>query len=221
MLAPEKKWGYLDRMIDLREWLSQHGLESCAEILVENAVGLNVLSELQEADFEKIRLALGPRKRLLKAIRELDRSRLGDSGESPKQRPDSFSDSDASILECDLHSDIKRHRAAAASWAKAAPRTLPPFLMVVSICAAAALGWVHYRNLQQYAQAEKSYSKLMNLAQASAVKLRFDEAENFYARAYELSEQLDRSHKQDLLNAKAANYTKLLVTPYRDVVYSV
>jgi hypothetical protein len=60
-------------MRDLRQWLEQHGLGKYATLLAENEVDVEVLPELQEADLEKIGLALGPRKKLLKAIRELQR----------------------------------------------------------------------------------------------------------------------------------------------------
>lgn len=64
-------------MTDIRQWLEQRGLGEYAELLVENEVGIEVLPELQEADLEKIGFALGPRKKLLKAFRELDSSQAG------------------------------------------------------------------------------------------------------------------------------------------------
>lgn len=63
-------------MIELRQWLEQHGLGKYAELLAENEVDFEVLPELEEADLEKIGLALGPRKKLLKAIRESGHSRI-------------------------------------------------------------------------------------------------------------------------------------------------
>jgi len=69
-------------MSSLRQWLEQRGLGKYAKLLDENEVDLDVLPELQEADLEKIGLALGPRKKLLKAIRELDLSPASDSQKS-------------------------------------------------------------------------------------------------------------------------------------------
>lgn len=66
-------------MSDLRQWLEQHGLGNITALLVENEVDLEVLPELNEVDLERIGLALGPRKKLLKAIRELGHSRVPDS----------------------------------------------------------------------------------------------------------------------------------------------
>ena len=63
-------------MPDIGQWLEKHGLGKYAELLAENEVDFEVLLELDEADLEKIGLALGPRKKLLKAIRELGRSQV-------------------------------------------------------------------------------------------------------------------------------------------------
>ena len=68
-------------MADVRQWLEQRGLGKYAEVLADNEVDLEDLPELTEADLEKIGLALGPRKKLLKAIRELDPSRIADSAQ--------------------------------------------------------------------------------------------------------------------------------------------
>lgn len=62
-------------MTDFEQWLEVNGLGKYVDLLAENEVDFEVLSELDEADLEKIGLALGPRKKLLKAIRELDPSR--------------------------------------------------------------------------------------------------------------------------------------------------
>ncbi len=59
-------------MTDLRQWLEQHGLGKYADLLAENEVDFEVLPELEEADLASIGIALGARKKLLKAIRELD-----------------------------------------------------------------------------------------------------------------------------------------------------
>ena len=43
-------------MIELRQWLEQHGLGKYAELLAENEVDFEVFPELEEADLEKIGL---------------------------------------------------------------------------------------------------------------------------------------------------------------------
>jgi len=63
-------------MTDFRQWLEQQGLGKYAGLLAENEVDLEVLPELEESDLEKLGLALGPRKKLLKAIRDLGASEM-------------------------------------------------------------------------------------------------------------------------------------------------
>ena len=53
----------------LSQWLAAHGLESYAQLLAENAVGLDVLAQLTEADLKDLGIPLGDRKRLLVAIK--------------------------------------------------------------------------------------------------------------------------------------------------------
>ena len=67
-------------MIDIRRWLEQHGLGKHAELFAENEIDFEVLPELEESDLESMGLALGPRKKLLKAIRALEPSQSADSG---------------------------------------------------------------------------------------------------------------------------------------------
>ena len=67
-------------MTDIRRWLEQHGLGKHAELFAENEIDFEVLPELEESDLESMGLALGPRKKLLKAIRALEPSQSADSG---------------------------------------------------------------------------------------------------------------------------------------------
>src|SRR5215467_7597226 len=57
--------------MDIGGWLRGLGLERYAETFRDNAIELEVLSELSEADLEKIGVLLGHRKIMLKAIAEL------------------------------------------------------------------------------------------------------------------------------------------------------
>jgi class 3 adenylate cyclase len=56
--------------VDIAAWLRSLGLERYEEAFRENEVDWEVLPELNEADLERLGLPLGPRKKLLKAIRE-------------------------------------------------------------------------------------------------------------------------------------------------------
>jgi class 3 adenylate cyclase/tetratricopeptide (TPR) repeat protein len=57
---------------DIRRWLAEQGFAKYAEAFASNAIGLDVLLELTDADLKDIGItALGDRKRLLKAIASL------------------------------------------------------------------------------------------------------------------------------------------------------
>jgi class 3 adenylate cyclase/predicted ATPase len=58
-------------MPDLVNWLKQFGLEALAGVLASNDVDLDILPDLTEADFEKLGISLGHRRKLLKAIAAL------------------------------------------------------------------------------------------------------------------------------------------------------
>src|SRR5215470_10238422 len=55
---------------DLARWLEGVGLGKYAQTLAENDVDLEVLGELTDADFEKLGMPVGARRKLLKALRE-------------------------------------------------------------------------------------------------------------------------------------------------------
>ncbi|WP_298253740.1 adenylate/guanylate cyclase domain-containing protein [Bradyrhizobium sp.] len=55
-------------MSDLREWLRTNNLEQYAAVFEANDIGLDILSELDDHDLERLGLSLGNRRRLLKAI---------------------------------------------------------------------------------------------------------------------------------------------------------
>ena len=56
--------------MDIAAWLRGLSLEQYAEAFHDNAIELEVLPELTEADLEKIGVLLGHRKIMLKAIAE-------------------------------------------------------------------------------------------------------------------------------------------------------
>jgi SAM domain (Sterile alpha motif) len=60
---------------DIQSWLAEQGFAKYAEAFANNAIGLDVLPELTDADLKDIGItALGDRKRLLKAIASLTAS---------------------------------------------------------------------------------------------------------------------------------------------------
>ena len=58
-------------MSTVTTWLGRLGLEQYAKTFSDNAVDMEVLPDLTEADLEKLNVALGHRKRILRAIAEL------------------------------------------------------------------------------------------------------------------------------------------------------
>lgn len=61
-------------MKSLRDWLKRHALDQHYDALVENAIDLEIVAELEEADFAEIGLNLGDRKRMMRAIRTLNQA---------------------------------------------------------------------------------------------------------------------------------------------------
>ena len=57
--------------MDVATWLHSLGMQQYEEAFRDNAIELEVLPELSEADLEKIGVLLGHRKIMLKAIAEL------------------------------------------------------------------------------------------------------------------------------------------------------
>ena len=55
-------------MIDVRAWLVEHGFEQLVDVFEENEIDGEVLFDLTNEDLKDLGIALGPRKKLLKAI---------------------------------------------------------------------------------------------------------------------------------------------------------
>jgi class 3 adenylate cyclase/tetratricopeptide (TPR) repeat protein len=53
---------------DIRSWLKELGLGKYAKVFAENEIDFNALQHLDESDFEKLGLPMGPRKRLMQAV---------------------------------------------------------------------------------------------------------------------------------------------------------
>ncbi len=73
-------------MDSLRAWLQTLGLERYAQLFAESEVDLEALCLLGEQDFEKLGVPLGPTKKLLKAIAELNGAEA--SAATPQAVPD-------------------------------------------------------------------------------------------------------------------------------------
>jgi hypothetical protein len=89
---------------DIRRWLAEQGFAKYADTFVSNAIGLNVLSELTDADLKDIGITtLGDRKRLLKAIASVASADI--SSAVPTATPASSTDAERrqiTVLFCDL-----------------------------------------------------------------------------------------------------------------------
>ena len=79
-------------MADLRDWLSGLGLEPLAGVLADNDIDFDILPDLTEADFEKLGISLGHRRKLMKAIAGLQAS-PGKAAAAADRAPSSVVDS--------------------------------------------------------------------------------------------------------------------------------
>src|SRR2546426_11770291 len=87
-------------------WLEGLGLGQYAQVFAEQAVDIDVLPDLAEADLEKLGVALGHRKRMLRAIAALaGANRAADTGNgaAPGASPRSGAERrQLTVLFCDL-----------------------------------------------------------------------------------------------------------------------
>ena len=90
-------------MQSIAEWLASIGLEEYAERFNENAVDLAVLTDLTEQDFKDLGVKLGHRRKLLRAIAELDRAAAppSEAARKPGQREEAER-RQLTIMFCDL-----------------------------------------------------------------------------------------------------------------------
>jgi class 3 adenylate cyclase len=58
-------------MQQIAEWLNKLGMSEYAERFAEERIEIDVLPELTDQDLERLRIPLGHRRRMLRAIREL------------------------------------------------------------------------------------------------------------------------------------------------------
>src|SRR5205809_7572707 len=63
-------------MQQISDWLEKLGLEQYALRFAENGIDLDVLPELTDQDFDRLRVLLGHRRKMLRAIAELNQAEL-------------------------------------------------------------------------------------------------------------------------------------------------
>ena len=88
---------------DIREWLESRDLSEYAEAFEAEKINLEALVELEDADLKEMGLPIGPRKLVLKAIRELEPER-SEGGET-RTPPTSSLDAERrqiTVMFCDL-----------------------------------------------------------------------------------------------------------------------
>ena len=56
---------------DAQQWLEELGLGKYGDVFVENEIDLDAARDLTEVDLKELGIAMGPRKKLLRAIAEL------------------------------------------------------------------------------------------------------------------------------------------------------
>src|SRR5262245_34226083 len=85
-------------MQPIAEWLNALGLGQYAQRFADNDIDTNILRDLTDADLEKIGVSLGHRKRILRAIAELDETALS----SEATRADEAQRRQLTVMFCDL-----------------------------------------------------------------------------------------------------------------------
>ena len=85
-------------MQPIAEWLNALGLGQYAQRFADNDIDANILRDLTDADLEKIGVSLGHRKRMLRAIAELDEAALS----AEPALPDEAQRRQLTVMFCDL-----------------------------------------------------------------------------------------------------------------------
>src|SRR5262245_4985724 len=85
-------------MQPIAEWLYAQGLGHYAQRFADNDIDTNILRDLTDADLEKIGVSLGHRKRILRAIAELDET----TSSSEAARADAPQRRQLTVMFCDL-----------------------------------------------------------------------------------------------------------------------
>ena len=85
---------------DVRQWLEELGLGKYGDVFVENGIDLDVIADLDNDEFENIGVNLGDRKRLRRAIAEIDTQSA--TTDQAQVRPATAERRQLTVMFCDL-----------------------------------------------------------------------------------------------------------------------
>jgi len=94
-------------MQQIADWLKELGMSDYAERFAENRIDLSVLPDLTDQDLEKMRVLLGDRRKMLRAIRDLGNTSVAVTAPSAPVATESPRRDDAerrqlTVMFCDL-----------------------------------------------------------------------------------------------------------------------
>ena len=67
--------------IDIERWLDNLGLTKYADVFAENEIDLDAVVLLSEEDFKELGLPMGPRRKILAAVEEIQSPNLSEKSE--------------------------------------------------------------------------------------------------------------------------------------------
>src|SRR5215470_1187241 len=80
--------GPLVAMQQIADWLKTLGMSEYTDRFVENRIDLSVLPDLTDQDLEKLGVLLGDRRKMLRAIRNLDNVSVAATAPAPTVEPE-------------------------------------------------------------------------------------------------------------------------------------
>ena len=89
-------------MHHISDWLKTLGLGQYAQCFAENGIDLSVLPDLTDQDLEKLGVLLGHRRKMLRAIAELNGAGSADRAVAEPVRPDDIERRHLTVMFCDL-----------------------------------------------------------------------------------------------------------------------
>ncbi len=84
---------------DVKDWLERCGLDEHLQLFVDNEIDLDAARDLNEQDLKELGLAMGPRKKFLRAIAALNRDDAADTDKTSLVTPTNQGRSSPSIGE--------------------------------------------------------------------------------------------------------------------------
>src|SRR4029453_11362464 len=89
-------------MRDIAEWLGSIGLGEYAQRFAENAIDFSTLRDLTEQDLKDLGVLLGHRRKMLRAIAELDDAPAPAESATKPESPDEAERRHLTVMFCDL-----------------------------------------------------------------------------------------------------------------------